>query len=106
LQADSDDCHSRGVTPRHPDAAPTHRVRPESFEIRVRGRIGKSIAGQFDGFDAMVEPAETVLRGEIRDQAQLLGLLTRIESLGLELVEVRQVGVRRDPVLEDRAPFG
>ena len=38
-----------------------------------------------------VEPVETVLRGPVQDQAALHGLLEQIESLGLELVEVRRV---------------
>ena len=36
-------------------------------------------------------PAETVMRGELRDQAELHGLLDRIQSLGLELLEVRRL---------------
>jgi hypothetical protein len=68
-----------------------------SYEIRIRGLIGDGLVDSLGDFDAQVEPAETVLRGEIRDQAELHGLLARIESLGLELVEVRQIGRRRVP---------
>jgi hypothetical protein len=32
-----------------------------------------------------------VLRGEVTDQAQLHGLLERIQLLGLELIEIRRV---------------
>ena len=64
---------------------------PERYEIRVRGRVGKSVLSRFDGFDAEVEPAETVLRGEISDQAELHGVIDRIQGLGLELVEIRRV---------------
>jgi hypothetical protein len=66
-------------------------VDPERYEIRVRGRVGKSVLSRFDGFDAEVEPAETVLRGEISDQAELHGVIDRIQGLGLELVEIRRV---------------
>jgi len=66
-------------------------VDPEQYEIRVRGRVGKSVLSRFDGFDAEVEPAETVLRGEISDQAELHGVIDRIQGLGLELVEIRRV---------------
>jgi hypothetical protein len=34
---------------------------------------------------------ETVLYGPVQDQAALYGLLNRIQSLGLELVEIRQL---------------
>ena len=46
-----------------------------------------------------VEPVETVLRGPVQDQSALHGILGQIESLGLELVEVRRVegGSRSEP---------
>jgi hypothetical protein len=36
------------------------------------------------------EPVQTVLHGRLPDQAALLGVLTRVWLLGLELVEVRR----------------
>jgi hypothetical protein len=68
---------------------------PVPYEIRVRGELGESVAATFSGFEAEVEPAETILRGQVRDNAELHALLERIERLGLELVEVRQVGRQR-----------
>ena len=65
---------------------------PTRYGIRVRGRVRESLLSQFDGFVAEVEPAETVLRGPLRDQAELHGVLEQIQGLGLELLEVRQVG--------------
>jgi hypothetical protein len=38
-----------------------------------------------------VEPVETILHGPVRDQAELHGLLHRLQSLGLELIEVRRL---------------
>jgi hypothetical protein len=61
------------------------------YEIRIRGRLGEKLANRFEGFDMEVEPVETVLRGPVQDQAALHGLLEQIESLGLELLEVRRV---------------
>jgi hypothetical protein len=75
----------------HPTATDYRDVRASRYEIRLRGRIGKGTLARFEGFDAEVEPAETVLTGQIVDQAALHGLLDKIEGLGLELVEVRQV---------------
>ena len=37
--------------------------------------------------------SNTVLSGKLADQAALYGVLTQIESLGLELLAVQQVGV-------------
>jgi hypothetical protein len=62
-----------------------------SYEIRIRGRLSDSLLAAFEGLDATVEPVETVLRGPVQDQAALYGLLNRIQSLGLELVEVRRL---------------
>jgi hypothetical protein len=63
------------------------------YEIRLRGRLTKSLAAEFEQLSlvAEVEPVETVLHGPVADQAALHGLLRRIEALGLELVEVRRV---------------
>jgi hypothetical protein len=62
-----------------------------SYEIRIRGRVGGSLLASFDDMEARIRPAETVLRGEITDQAQLHGVLERIQLLGLELIEIKQV---------------
>ena len=67
------------------------------YEIRVRGRVSDSVLASFDDLDADFQPAETVLVGTQLDQAALHGVLERVRSLGLELVEVRQVkGGRTD----------
>ena len=61
-----------------------------SYEITVRGRLTDTMLTAFDGLDASPAAAGTVLRGEIVDQAALFGVLERIESLGLELLDVRR----------------
>jgi hypothetical protein len=65
---------------------------PDShYEIRVRGRVSDTVLATFDGLECDVERVETVLHGPVRDQAELHGLLHRVQSLGLELVEVRRL---------------
>jgi hypothetical protein len=61
-------------------------------EITVRGRLSRTLVAEFEELSlaAKTEPVETVLTGEVEDQAALHGLLRRIEALGLELVEVRR----------------
>lgn len=73
-------------------------VKSSRYEIRVRGSLGEKLAASFTGFDAEVEPAETILRGPVQDQAALHGILEQIESLGLELVEVRRIDRRGSPI--------
>ncbi len=62
-----------------------------SYEIRIKGKVGRSLLASFENMDSTIRPAETVLRGPVADQAQLHGLLERIQLLGLELIEIRQV---------------
>jgi hypothetical protein len=61
-----------------------------SYEIRIKGRLSDSLLAAFEGLSATVEPVETVLHGPIKDQSSLHILLDRIQSLGLELVEIRR----------------
>jgi hypothetical protein len=70
-----------------------------SYEIRIKGRLSDSLLAAFEGLTATVEPVETVLHGPVQDQSSLHGLLDRINSLGLELVEIRQL-----PAAADDAP--
>lgn len=66
-------------------------VAPKEYEIRVKGRLSDSLCSALEDFTASVTPAETVMRGELRDQSELHGVLERIQSLGLELIEVRRL---------------
>jgi hypothetical protein len=68
-------------------------MQPTHYEITVRGRLSATLAAAFDGLCAQRLATQTVLYGEVADQAALFGLLERVQSLGLELVEVRRVAV-------------
>ena len=63
----------------------------KSFEIHVRGQLSADVLDEFEGLTTSVVPAETVLSGVVPDQAALYGILNRLQSLGLELVEVRRL---------------
>jgi hypothetical protein len=63
----------------------------ERYEIRIKGRVSEETACAFDGLSVDVRPVETVLHGEIPDQAALHGVLDRVADLGLELIEVRRL---------------
>ena len=65
---------------------------PETlYEIRIRGRVSQTVLDTFDHMESSVERVETILHGPVRDQAELHGLLHRVQALGLELVEVRRL---------------
>lgn len=60
-----------------------------NVEIRVKGRLDEHWAEWFDGFRiSYTEEDETILRGEVCDQAALYGLIAKLRDLGLSLVEV------------------
>ena len=58
------------------------------IRITVRGRLSQRLARAFDGLTLAPRAGATELAGEVVDQAQLYGLLTRIRDLGLELQSV------------------
>jgi hypothetical protein len=66
-------------------------VEVRNFEIRIKGQVSEAVLASFEGLHGSVQPVETVLSGPVQDQAALHGLLDRIQALGLELVEVRQL---------------
>ena len=66
-------------------------MQPNAFEIHVRGPVSPEAMEEFEGLEATVVPAETLLTGVVPDQAALYGVLNRLQSLGLDLVEVRRL---------------
>jgi hypothetical protein len=68
---------------------------PESghYEIRVEGNLDSFWATYFDGLHIEHCGADTVISGELRDQAALHGVLTTIRDVGLRLLSVE----RTDP---------
>jgi hypothetical protein len=71
-----------------------------SYEIRLAGRLSDSVLAAFEcearGLTARVEPAAMVVYGPVPDQAALGGLLDRMLSSGLEVVEVRRLPLTPD----------
>ena len=65
--------------------------RPVSYQIRIRGRLGRTIRAAFPALRAEQHGEDTLLVGVLADQAALHGVLTQIEALRLELVEVRRL---------------
>jgi hypothetical protein len=63
----------------------------QNYEIRARGRLGGNFRTAFPSLRAQTQGNDTVLSGSLVDRAALYGLLATIETLGLELIELRQV---------------
>ncbi len=61
------------------------------YEIRVTGVLPPEALLDFDRLTASVEPVETVLHGPLRDQAALNGLLARLETFGVQVLEIRRL---------------
>ena len=64
---------------------------PVTHEIRVRGRLGRTMRAAFPGLHAEAHGEDTLLTGALPDQAALYGVLAQAEALGLELLEVRRL---------------
>jgi hypothetical protein len=63
-------------------------VGPSRYRIVLRGRLSERFESAFEGMVLEAGPNQTVLVGEIRDQAQLYGLLDRLRDFGIDLVAV------------------
>ncbi|MFI6370245.1 hypothetical protein [Streptomyces sp. NPDC050546] len=61
------------------------------YEIRVDGHMSETLAKVFPELDHVVMSGQTVLFGSVIDEAHLYGLLSRFQSLGLRVVEMRQL---------------
>ncbi|MER7639376.1 alpha/beta hydrolase [Streptomyces sp. NPDC126522] len=74
---------------------------PVLYQIRVDGHLGPILMTAFPAFVSEQQGGETVLTGLLPDAAALFGVLFEIESLGLDLLEVRRV---RPPLHQDLGP--
>jgi hypothetical protein len=61
------------------------------YEFRIRGRLSDTILARFEMLESDAGRVETVLHGRVRDQAELHGIIERVQALGLELMEVRRL---------------
>jgi hypothetical protein len=76
--------------------ADLHQVAEQTRLVRCLSRASNPWANS--------PPMETVLYGPVQDQAALYGLLDRIQSLGLELVEIRQLPASAEVPAEPEHP--
>jgi hypothetical protein len=66
-------------------------VTARTYEIVIAGEAVPAIVDAFDGYEVALGNGCTTVRAEQIDQAALHGAIARLQSLGLELLEVRPV---------------
>ena len=59
------------------------------YEVRIQGAASEVLRAAFDDVDVTVESGQTVLRTDWADATVLYGLLSRLETLGLVLLEAK-----------------
>lgn len=64
-----------------------------TYELRIEGVLSDRWSDWFEGL--IIQPTsteiDTVLKGELADQAALLGILSKIHSLNLKIISVVRV---------------
>ena len=64
-------------------------IMTNTYTIRVKGHLSQHVAGRFEGMTiSLTEDGETLIQGDVIDQAALHGLLRTIRDMGLELLSV------------------
>ncbi len=61
-----------------------------SYRVTVRGNVSDRLASAFDGATVARGRGTTVLVCNLRDQAELYGLLNRLRDFGLDLVGLEE----------------
>jgi hypothetical protein len=65
-------------------------VAERRYEFRITGRLSSRARGAFLGMEVREVPAETVISGDVAEEGGVQEVLKLIQSLGLEVVSVRQ----------------
>jgi hypothetical protein len=61
----------------------------ERAEVRVRGQLGRDWSSWLGGLSIEnTKDGDTIISGPVRDDSSLYGLLERLSSIGVRLVEV------------------
>jgi len=58
------------------------------YLIRVNGHLSDELSASLRGLDSLHQPAQTLLVGDLADQAALTGILDRLDLLGVQIHEV------------------
>ncbi len=58
------------------------------YQIVIRGELSEPLVGPLEGMAVEVAGDESVLAGDLVDQAQLQGALSSLTALGVEIISV------------------
>ena len=61
------------------------------FEIRVAGPVPDDVLEELRDVRVVAESVGTLLRGPVRDQSELIGIINRLQERGIELRGIRQI---------------
>ena len=67
----------------------TEKAQPMIYQIRIKGHLGREWEDWFEGLTiTALENGETLLTGQVVDQAALYGLLRKVRDIGMPLLSV------------------
>ena len=65
---------------------------PMVYQIRIKGQLGRQWTDWFEGLTiTLADNGETLLTGQVVDQAALHGLLKKVRDIAMPLVSVMRV---------------
>ena len=67
------------------------------YRIVIRGELGEPLVGPLEGMTIELAGEESVLVGDLLDQAQLQGVLSWLTKLGVEIVSVNPAEGQSQP---------
>ena len=66
-------------------------MQAQTYEITFLGQAGTTLRAEFEDCEVSSGPGTTTLRTEVPDRGALTGLMERINSLGLDVIDVSLV---------------
>lgn len=74
---------------------------PTIYQLKIKGQLGHQWMEWFEGLTiTLEEDGNTLLTGQVIDQAALHGILKKIRDLGMPLLSVNTVGTDHQNITE------
>lgn len=64
---------------------------PTRYELRIKGRLSADVREDFEEFELSEAPVETIMLGDVVDEAHLHGVLARLQAFGLQVLSLRSL---------------